>query len=55
MRVRPYRTGDEDIVAQIHSESFVDSRVTQEEAIRMYERVGFEIERRQNCWVRFLR
>ncbi|NHJ13060.1 MAG: GNAT family N-acetyltransferase [Candidatus Thorarchaeota archaeon] len=37
------------------SEGFVDSGLTQQEAIRMYERLGFQIERRQNCWVKILK
>jgi ribosomal protein S18 acetylase RimI-like enzyme len=34
--------------------AFVDSGLTQEEAIRMYERFGFQMERKQNCWIRIL-
>ncbi|MFX1481964.1 MAG: GNAT family N-acetyltransferase [Promethearchaeota archaeon] len=34
--------------------AFVDSGLTQEEAIRMYERFGFQMERKQNCWVKIL-
>jgi ribosomal protein S18 acetylase RimI-like enzyme len=32
--------------------AFVDSGLTQTEAIKMYERFGFSIQRRQNSWVR---
>ncbi|TFG33837.1 GNAT family N-acetyltransferase [Candidatus Thorarchaeota archaeon] len=34
---------------------FVDSGLTQTDAIEMYERFGFTIERRQNCWIKILR
>jgi len=35
--------------------AFMDSGMTQEEAIRMYERFGFKIQRKQNAWIRRLR
>lgn len=35
--------------------AFMDSGMTQEEAIRMYQRFGFEIQRKQNAWIRKLR
>ena len=35
--------------------AFVDSGMTQEDAIKMYERFNFMIERRQNCWVKVLK
>ena len=34
--------------------AFVDSGLTQEEAIRMYKRFGFQTERKQNCWIKIL-
>lgn len=34
--------------------AFVGSRPIQEEAIRMYEGVGFQSERRQNYWVEII-
>ncbi len=34
--------------------AFVDSGLTQTEAIKMYKRFGFTVERRQNSWVRSL-
>lgn len=37
------------------SSGFVDSGLTQTEAIKMYERFGLTIERRQNSWVKELR
>lgn len=37
-----------------HESAFIDSGMTQEEAIRMYERFGHHPERRQNCWVKIL-
>ena len=35
--------------------AFVDSGLTQTDAIKMYERFNFTIQRRQNCWVKVLR
>ncbi len=35
--------------------AFVDSGLTQTDAIKMYERFNFTIQRRQNCWVKELR
>jgi len=35
--------------------AFMDSGMTQEEAIRMYERFGFKIQRKQNAWIKKLR
>ncbi len=34
--------------------AFVDSGLTQTDAIKMYERFNFTIQRRQNCWVKIL-
>lgn len=35
--------------------AFMDSGMTQEEAIRMYERFGFKVQRKQNAWIKKLR
>lgn len=35
--------------------AFVDSGLTQTDAIKMYEKFGFVIQRRQNCWVKVLK
>jgi len=32
--------------------AFIDSGLTQEAAIRMFERFGFQVDRRQNCWIK---
>jgi ribosomal protein S18 acetylase RimI-like enzyme len=34
--------------------AFVDSGLTQTEAIKMYDRFGFSVQRRQNVWIRKL-
>ena len=38
-----------------YKRAFIDSGLTQTDAIKMYERFGFTIERRQNCWVKILK
>ena len=38
-----------------YESAFVDSGLTQTDAIKMYERFGFTIERRQNCWIKTLK
>jgi ribosomal protein S18 acetylase RimI-like enzyme len=37
------------------NEAFADSGLTQTHAIALYKKLGFNLERRQNCWVKILR